>query len=193
MSNDDLPSLKILIIGEGAVGKSCLLLRYTDDSFENIFMPTVGVDYKTKIIDIDNTRVKLQIWDTAGQEKFRSLIPLYFRCSQGAMLVFDLTNEDSFYKIPSWISLYHECSDSTADFVLIGNKKDLNSKRKVSYDKAIRFAEFNNYDYYETSALTGENIEEAFSDIALKIHSRLNNTNVAEKKIQYNEQRKCCT
>lgn len=183
---------KVILLGETNVGKTSMIKSNLFYKFNENYIPTVGVEYNVKDIFSD-VQVKIGIWDTAGQEKFRSLIPLYFRCSQGAMLVFDLTNEDSFYKIPSWISLYHECSDSTADFVLIGNKKDLNSKRKVSYDKAIRFAEFNNYDYYETSALTGENIEEAFSDIALKIHSRLNNTNVAEKKIQYNEQRKCCT
>ena len=137
MSNDDLPSLKILIIGEGAVGKSCLLLRYTDDSFENIFMPTVGVDYKTKIIDIDNTRVKLQIWDTAGQEKFRAITKAYYRGAHGILIVFDISRRDTFNQITEWINSIKEV-DQTIDLIIVGNKCDL--EREVTKEEDEEFA-----------------------------------------------------
>lgn len=170
MSKDDLPTLKILIIGEGGVGKSCLLLRYTDDKFTETFMPTIGVDFKTKCINIEGSTVKLQVWDTAGQEKFRAITKAYFRGAHGILVVFDLSNRDSFDKTQDWINSIKE-SDDSIDLIIIGNKCDL--QREVSIEEAQDFAAGYNVRYFETSAKDNTNVNEAFQYLSTQIYHKL--------------------
>lgn len=118
---------KVILLGESDVGKTSIINSTLFRKFSENQISTVGAEYCVKNI-LSDEKFSIGIWDTAGQEKFRSLIPLYFRSSQGVILVFDLTNEDSFLKIPQWISLYHNNSNYNADFILIGNKKDLQKK-----------------------------------------------------------------
>ncbi|KAK8871872.1 hypothetical protein M9Y10_007617 [Tritrichomonas musculus] len=174
MSKDDLPTLKILIIGEGGVGKSCLLLRYTDDKFTEAFMPTIGVDFKTKCINIEGATVKLQVWDTAGQEKFRSITKAYFRGAHGILVVFDLSNRDSFDKTQDWINSIKE-SDDSIDLIIIGNKCDL--QREVSIEEAQDFAAGYNVRYFETSAKDNTNVNEAFQYLSTQIYHKLYSEN----------------
>lgn len=163
MASNDPPCLKILIIGESFVGKSCLLLRFTDETFENIFMPTVGVDYKTKIIDIDGSRVKLQIWDTAGQKKFRAITKAYYRGANGILLVFDISRRETFSQTRDWIDSIKE-ADQSIDIILVGNKCDL--ERDVTREEAEDFAKQFDIRYFETSAKDNTNVEEAFMYLA---------------------------
>jgi small GTP-binding protein len=166
--------LKILVIGESAVGKSCLLLRYTDDKFQDTFMTTIGVDFKTKFITVDNTPVKLQIWDTAGQEKFRSITKAYYRGAHGILVVFDISRRDTFNQTKVWIdSIRDSSADSNPiDVILIGNKCDL--ERAVTREEAEALAEQFQLRYFETSAKESTNVTEAFQTLAeLALRRRL--------------------
>jgi small GTP-binding protein len=158
--------LKILVIGESAVGKSCLLLRYTDNKFQETFMTTIGVDFKTKYIDIEGVRVKLQIWDTAGQEKFRSITKAYYRGAHGILVVFDVSRRDTFNQTRMWIdSIRDSSADSNPiDVILVGNKCDL--ERCVTAEEAEDLAKQFQIPYYETSAKDATNVDSAFTALA---------------------------
>jgi small GTP-binding protein len=166
--------LKILVIGESAVGKSCLLLRYTDNKFQETFMTTIGVDFKTKYIDIDGTHVKLQIWDTAGQEKFRSITRAYYRGAHGILVVFDISRRDTFNQTKMWIDSIRDSQGDAnlIDVILIGNKCDL--VRAVTKEEAQALANSYGIRYFETSAKENTNVEEAFLFLAgLALRKRL--------------------
>jgi small GTP-binding protein len=166
--------LKILVIGESAVGKSCLLLRYTDDKFQETFMTTIGVDFKTKFITVDNTPVKLQIWDTAGQEKFRSITKAYYRGAHGILVVFDVSRVDTFNQTRVWIdSIRDSSADSNPiDVILVGNKCDL--ERAVTREEALALADQFQLKYFETSAKESTNVDLAFQSLAaLALQRRL--------------------
>ncbi|XP_072475774.1 ras-related protein Rab-18-like isoform X1 [Notamacropus eugenii] len=125
MDEDILTTLKILIIGESEVGKSSLLLRFTDDAFDPEIAATIGVDFKVKIISVDGNKAKLAIWDTAGQEHFRTLTPSYYRGSQGVILVYDVTRRDNFVKLDNWLNeLETYCTRNDIVKMLVGNKID---------------------------------------------------------------------
>ena len=166
--------LKILVIGESAVGKSCLLLRYTDGKFQETFMTTIGVDFKTKYIDIDGQRVKLQIWDTAGQEKFRAITKAYYRGAHGILVVFDISRRETFNQTKMWIDSIKDSSESSPiDVILVGNKSDLD--RAVRKDEAEELATQYSVQYYETSAKDNTNVDDAFFELAkLALKRRMN-------------------
>uniref|UniRef100_A0A8C1R9A9 Uncharacterized protein n=1 Tax=Cyprinus carpio TaxID=7962 RepID=A0A8C1R9A9_CYPCA len=125
MDDDVLTTLKILIIGESGVGKSSLLLRFTDDTFDPELAATIGVDFKVKTVAIDGNRAKLAIWDTAGQERFRTLTPSYYRGAQGVILVYDVTKRDTFTKLENWLNeLETYCTRNDLVKMLVGNKID---------------------------------------------------------------------
>ncbi|XP_071591059.1 ras-related protein Rab-18 isoform X2 [Heliangelus exortis] len=129
MDEDVLTTLKILIIGESGVGKSSLLLRFTDDTFDPELPATIGVDFKVKTISVDGNKAKLAIWDTAGQERFRTLTPSYYRGAQGVILVYDVTRRDTFVKLDNWLNeLETYCTRNDIVKMLVGNKID---KRRV--------------------------------------------------------------
>jgi small GTP-binding protein len=158
--------LKILVIGESAVGKSCLLLRYTDNKFQETFMTTIGVDFKTKYIEVDHVRVKLQIWDTAGQEKFRSITKAYYRGAHGILVVFDVSRRDTFNQTRMWVdSIRDSSTDSNPiDVILVGNKCDL--ERVVSTEEGEDLAKQFQIPYFETSAKDATNVDKAFTSLA---------------------------
>ncbi|OHT12106.1 Ras-related protein ORAB-1 [Tritrichomonas foetus] len=176
MSGQDEQPLKILVIGESAVGKSCLLLRYTDNKFQDTFMTTIGVDFKTKFIDIDGNHVKLQIWDTAGQEKFRSITKAYYRGAHGILVVFDISRRDTFNQTRMWIDSIKDASSDSIDVILIGNKCDL--ERAVTKDEAEELASNYKIRYFETSAKDNTNVEEAFMYLATEAYHRRNSGNI---------------
>lgn len=198
--DDDEQLLKILIIGESAVGKSCLLLRYTDKKFSDAFMTTIGVDFKTKYLTIDGEEIKLQIWDTAGQEKFRAITKAYYRGANGILVVFDLTRPDTFLQTSMWIESIKDSTTDVIDVILVGNKSDL--ERKVSVEEAEETARQFGVKYFETSAREDKNINEAFDYLATKAYRRLkasenNQANqVIDKPVVINRQteqkKKCC-
>ena len=175
-SNPNLEKMfKILLLGDCSVGKTCFLLRYMDDTYSENHISTIGVDYKTKIIERENLEsIKLQIWDTAGQDKFRSITKNYFRGSNGIMLIFDITNLSSFKNIKKWIKQIREVLLDKVCITLIGNKSDLEENRIVKYEEAQLVAKENNMDYFETSAKENKNINNSFD-------------NLIDKMIKYNE------
>ncbi|AQZ15221.1 YPT1 (YFL038C) [Zygosaccharomyces parabailii] len=160
---------KLLLIGNSGVGKSCLLLRFSDDTYTNDYISTIGVDFKIKTVDLDGKTVKLQIWDTAGQERFRTITSSYYRGSHGIIIVYDVTDQESFNGVKMWLQEIDRYATSTVLKLLVGNKCDLKDKRVVEYDVAKEFADANNMPFIETSALDSTNVEEAFLTMARQI------------------------
>ncbi len=156
--------LKLLLLGDSSVGKTSILLEYISNKFDESSISTVGVDYMDKIIDYNKFKIKLQIWDTSGEEKFRTITKNFYRNADGLLVVFDLTKKESYDHIRSWINEAKENNDKLKT-ILIGNKLDLKDERIVAIDVAKQFAEKNNLKYIETSAKDGTNINESFQAI----------------------------
>jgi small GTP-binding protein len=151
-------SLKIVVVGDSGVGKTCLLIRFVREVFDEESQPTLGVEFLTKIVQTDKHRIQLQLWDTAGQELFRSVTRGYYRGSAGALLLFDLTNRESFESIGRWLQDIRDVARVDVVTVLIGNKSDLADQRQVTTDEATAFAKEHGMAYFETSAKTGSNV-----------------------------------
>lgn len=159
-------SLKVVVVGDSGVGKTCLLIRFIRDLWDEDSQPTLGVEFMTKIVTTEKHRIQLQLWDTAGQELFRSVTRGYYRGSAGALLVFDLTNRDSFENINRWLQDVKDVARSDVVTLLIGNKSDLcdgADKRQVTKEEAEAFAKQHGMQYFETSAKTGEQIGDAIN------------------------------
>eukprot|EP00630_Chrysocystis_fragilis_P003728 CAMPEP_0197388546 /NCGR_PEP_ID=MMETSP1165-20131217/1137_1 /TAXON_ID=284809 /ORGANISM="Chrysocystis fragilis, Strain CCMP3189" /LENGTH=203 /DNA_ID=CAMNT_0042913893 /DNA_START=203 /DNA_END=814 /DNA_ORIENTATION=- len=165
--------IKLLMIGDSAVGKTSLLLRYANDTFSSTFITTIGIDFKIKTIDLDGKRVKLQIWDTAGQEQFRTITRSYFRGAQGIVLVYDITDRGTFNSVRSWMSQINDHADAQVNRVLIGNKCDFESARQVSIEEGQRLAEEYGVNFFETSAKNDVNVTECFTTIAREAKARI--------------------
>ncbi|KAK2587564.1 hypothetical protein KPH14_003692 [Odynerus spinipes] len=164
-----LTVLKLLMIGESNVGKSSILLRFTEDEFSENLRSTVGMDYKTKQITIDGSIVKLAIWDTAGQERFRTLTPSYYRDGQGAILVYDVTNRSTFLKLDTWLNeLNTYCNKTDIVKMIVGNKIDL-PNRAVSTEEGLQFARRHQSLYIESSAKTADGVKCCFEELVQKI------------------------
>ena len=166
--------LKYIIIGDAAVGKSNLLLRFAQNDFKAEYQLTIGVEFGAKNIDINNKKFRLQIWDTAGQENYRSITRAYYKNSVCAILVYDISNRESFEHISNWIEDCLAQSPKTVFMVLVGNKSDLNENRKVSFQEGQEMAKNNHLMFFETSAKTGENVDKIFEDSAKEISNKIN-------------------
>ncbi|KAF7663235.1 hypothetical protein LDENG_00216170 [Lucifuga dentata] len=153
---------KLLLIGDSGVGKTCLLFRFSEDSFNTTFISTIGIDFKIRTIELDGKRVKLQIWDTAGQERFRTITTAYYRGAMGIMLVYDICNEKSFENIKNWIRNIEEHASSDVEKMVLGNKCDMTDRRQVSKDRGEKLAIDYGVKFLETSAKSSLNVEEAF-------------------------------
>ena len=153
---------KYIIIGDAAVGKSNLLLRYTHGQFKPEYQLTIGVEFGAKNIPINNKTYRIQIWDTAGQENFRSITRAYYKNSACALVVYDISNRESFDNINTWIEDCKSQSPQTIFMVLVGNKNDLEDKRAVTIEEGKELAEKNKMMFFETSAKTGTNVDEIF-------------------------------
>jgi Ras-related protein Rab-2A len=163
---------KIIIIGDPGVGKSNILLQFTEKEFQKIHDMTLGVEFGSKIISAGGKKYKLQIWDTAGQEAFKSITRSYYRGSIGCLLVYDVTNRTTFENIKNWLDDIKQYAPSNIVVTLIGNKIDLN-QRKVTYEEGHEFAEKNKIGFFETSALDGTNINDTFIDISIRIQQSI--------------------
>lgn len=173
LASPTIITVKLLMIGDSGVGKTCLLLRYANDSFSPTFITTIGIDFKIKNIQLGGKRIKLQIWDTAGQERFRTITTSYFRGAQGILLVYDVTDRPSFQAIRNWISQIQMHADVNVNKVLIGNKCDIDERRAVTYDEGAALAEEYNIPFFESSAKLDTNVEKAFVTIATNVKERL--------------------
>eukprot|EP00056_Hartaetosiga_gracilis_P020323 m.18788 g.18788 ORF g.18788 m.18788 type:complete len:219 (-) comp8359_c0_seq1:149-805(-) len=164
---------KYIIIGDSAVGKSCLLLQFTDSRFQMVHDLTIGVEFGARMVTIDKKQIKLQIWDTAGQESFRSITRSYYRGAAGALLVYDITRRDTFQHLATWLEDAKAHSNPNMVIILVGNKSDLGEERQVSYEDGERFANQHGLMFLETSAKTSANVEEAFTSTAAKIYEKI--------------------
>ncbi|KAJ8755944.1 hypothetical protein K2173_024489 [Erythroxylum novogranatense] len=164
---------KLLLIGDSGVGKSCLLLRFADDSYIESYISTIGVDFKIRTVEQDGKTIKLQIWDTAGQERFRTITSSYYRGAHGIIIVYDVTDEESFSNVKTWLAEIDKFATDNVNKLLVGNKCDLTSKRVVSYETAKAFADDIGIPFLETSAKSATNVEEAFMTMASEIKKRM--------------------
>jgi len=165
--------IKLLLIGDSGVGKSCLLLRFSDDSFTPSFITTIGIDFKIRTIDLEGKRIKLQIWDTAGQERFRTITTAYYRGAMGILLVYDVTDDKSFANIRNWIRNIEQHATESVNKMLIGNKCDMVEKKVVDSARGKALADEYGIKFLETSAKNSINVEEAFISLAKDIKKRL--------------------
>ena len=153
---------KVLLIGNSSVGKSSLLLRFVDNQWSDLFVPTIGVDFKIRTMEIDNKNVKLQIWDTAGQERFKNITASYYRGAHGIFVVYDISDTVSFKNINNWLIEIEKNANKNVYKILVGNKCDLEDKRTVSYQQGKELAETYGMQFIETSAKSNTNVDEAF-------------------------------
>jgi len=155
---------KMIFVGDQGTGKTCILNRFATNQFDEQYQTTIGLDFQSKNVSIHDQDVRLLLYDTAGQEKFRSLIPMYIRESNIILLVYDITRKESFNNIPKWFSDVLNIKSNEAIYVLVGNKIDLKDERKVSYEEGKKLADEKNIIFEEVSAKTGENFEILFRD-----------------------------
>ena len=158
--------LKLLTLGETEVGKSSILLRYSENKFLNAKVPTIGIDMKSKIIKKGNDKIKVSIYDTAGQEKFRTIIKSYYKGANGVLLIYDITKKHTFEKLDYWLEDLKNNADDINDLFifLIGNKCDLEEKREVSFEEANDYSKKKELPYIEVSAKTGKNVKKLFDE-----------------------------
>lgn len=161
--------VKVVLLGSASVGKTCIVNRATSDFFDPEQVSTVGASFSAKRISTENSRVTLRIWDTAGQERFRSLAPMYFHGAQAVIVVFSLNAKETFEDAATWVDELKEHYEEIPLLYLVGNKADLTDERCISIEQANEMAEKLNANYFETSAKTGQNINELFEDIAYQI------------------------
>lgn len=160
---------KLLLIGNSAVGKSSILLRFSDNIFNESFLPTIGVDFKIKTCQLQGKTVKLQIWDTAGQERFKTITSSYYKGANGIILTYDITDRQSFKDIENWQEEVEKFAKPNVVKLLVGNKSDLENQRQVSTDEGKEMAEKMGVQFLETSAKNSVNIESAFMAMAKEI------------------------
>ena len=160
--NPEIPKYKLIFLGDQSVGKSCILNRFMNDTFTEEYQATIGLDFQSKNVQIDGQDIHLLLYDTAGQEKFRSLIPMYTRDANIILLVYDISSKDSFDHLPEWLRDLSNVKLDEVIFALVGNKNDLEDKREVSTDEGLKYAEENNYIFEEISAKTGNGFPELF-------------------------------
>ena len=193
-------SPKILTLGETTVGKTSLLNKFTENTFSKTQFATIGIDFKLKKININGKTIELKIWDTAGQERYRNLTKQYYKGADGILLIFDLTKKETFLKINDWIDqLNSHFNQDEISIILIGNKKDL-SDREISYEEGNERGKELNILYFETSAKTGENVNEAFNCLTNEIFKkkgifldRNNSLQINQKKfLQKTSKKSCC-
>jgi Ras-related protein Rab-1A len=167
---------KLLLIGDSGVGKSCLLLRFADNTYTDSYISTIGVDFKIRTLEIDGKNVKLQIWDTAGQERFRTITSSYYRGAHGIIVVYDVTDKVSFNNVKQWLGEIDRYACQAVNKLLVGNKSDLKDKKVVEFQEAKDFADSIGIPFLETSAKSATNVEEAFIQMTKQIKERVSRT-----------------
>ena len=190
---------KVLILGDSSVGKTCFLLKYTDKVFNEVYMSTIGLDYRLKTLTLKNgKKVKLQIWDTAGQDRFRTITKNYYKGANGIILIYDVTNTETYDNVENWISQIKEEASPNVVIYLVGNKVDMEDKRKVSTEEGQKIADDNNLPFIETSAKSDININETFDNLVEKMDSVFSNLEkkdsvaISGNSLNKENKKKCC-
>ncbi|CAB4252446.1 Rab family GTPase SEC4 [Maudiozyma barnettii] len=170
--------MKILLIGDSGVGKSCLLVRFVEDKFSPSFITTIGIDFKIKTVDINGKKVKLQLWDTAGQERFRTITTAYYRGAMGIILVYDVTDERTFKNIKTWFNTVSEHANDDAQLLLVGNKSDMDT-RVVTIEQGETLAKELGIPFVESSAKDDNNVDDIFFTLAKLIQEKVDSNQVS--------------
>ncbi|XP_059055319.1 ras-related protein Rab-21 [Achroia grisella] len=178
-TNSNAYNFKVVLLGEGCVGKTSLLLRYIEDKFNDKHLTTLQATFLNKKININEKRINLSIWDTAGQEKFHALGPIYYRNSNGAILVYDITDEDSFGKVKNWVKELKKMLGSDIVLIITGNKIDLEHERTVPLEEAESYANMVGAKHYYTSAKLNQGVEDLFLDLTREMVERYENNSQA--------------
>ena len=179
-------SFKILLLGDSSVGKTCFLKRYIDDTFQDVYLSTIGFDYKYKCITLkEGKNIKLQIWDTAGQERFRTIAKSYYKGAHGIILMYDVTDQKSFDSIKKWLEQIKEEAPNKVSVLLVANKIDI-EKRIITKEDGENIAKSYDLDIYESSAKDNINVSEAFEDLAEKINAKYKIMKERGKKLEEN-------
>ena len=190
MSSESSKTFKILTIGESGVGKTCILRRFVENKFLKNHLATIGIDFKTKTLNINNQEIKLKIWDTAGEERFRNITTQYYKGADGIVLIYDVTDDASYEKIRDWMEqILANTKREDIGLVLLGNKCDM-EPRAVSEEQGNKLAEELNVNYFETSALNGNGINEAFESLTKDIMKRKGVDNGANDSIELKNDKK---
>jgi small GTP-binding protein len=202
MLENEILNIKLLTLGESYVGKTTLILNYMNPNIKTTNLerlyPTIGVDYQKKSVTIDNRNINVEIWDTAGQEKFKKITSQYYNGADGIILIFDITNKESFKKISFWIQdLSNKIDLDNICLILIGNKTDLKDQRKVSVEEAQKYAAQYNIEYYEVSALKNVGIIEMMEFFIKKCYNNMKEKNnysitISKDGMNYYSKKKCC-
>ena len=153
---------KLIIVGDSNVGKTNIMSKYIHNQFNQHSKSTIGVEFGTKIVNIDNKKIKAQIWDTAGQERYKSITSAYYKGAKGALIVYDITNKFSFDSVDKWVQDLNSYGDKNITLLLVGNKSDLEEKRQILKENGEEKAKSFNLGFIETSACSGDNIDQAF-------------------------------
>lgn len=165
---------KILLLGDSVVGKTCILMRFTEGTFPEIHMSTVGLDYRLKLMDLeDGKKAKVCIWDTAGQERFRAITKNYYKGAQGIMLIYDVTNSESFGNVRNWLQQIKENASDKATIFLIGNKCDDEDNRQISTEEGQKVGDDYKIQFFETSAKQDININSTFEALVKEIYQKV--------------------
>ncbi|XP_037092374.1 ras-related protein Rab-35-like [Pollicipes pollicipes] len=192
---------KLLIIGDSGVGKSSLLVRFADNTFSGNYITTIGVDFKIRTMNVNGEKIKLQIWDTAGQERFRTITSTYYRGTHGVIVVYDVTNGDSFGNVKRWL---HEIQQNceVVDRILVGNKNDSPDRKVVLTEDAQRFSDQMGIRLFETSAKDNINVDEMFEAITRQVleskkrqkeqQSNANSDTIHVRRQHTKSKKKCC-
>ena len=204
--NPETPKYKLIFLGDQSVGKSCILNRFLNDTFIENYQATIGLDFQSKNVQIENQDIHLLLYDTAGQEKFRSLIPMYTRDANIVLLVYDISNRDSFSHLPDWLKDLTNVNFDEVIFAIVANKVDLSGKREVTAEEGQKFADEHNFIFQEISAKTGLGFSELFyKNIFEKIRTKFRPSgqqpaseindikfNIEEEANKVEKKKKCC-
>ena len=188
-------TIKLLLIGNAYVGKTLIVQKFIDNTFSKSTVSTIGVDLQSKVIDINGKKVKYLIWDTAGEDRMKTMTYSYYRGCHVILVVFDVTERKSFQNVTTWVECIDKFAKSNVLRILVGNKTDLEDKRVVSTEEGKELAAQNGLKYYEISALKITGLHEMFEDVAkeyVEIYEQKAYKNFQLKKIDYPKKRKCC-
>ena len=185
---------KVLLLGDSTVGKTCFLMKYTDKTFQDIHMSTIGLDYRLKAMKLKSgKKIKLQISDTAGQDRFRAITKNYYKGSHGIILIYDVTSIQTYENIKTWVSQIREEASSNVVIYIVGNKIDMEEERKVSKEEGKNLADELGFPFVETSAKTGINVNETFEDLVERVDKIYGNMTQNKKNLSFQAKgRKCC-
>jgi Ras-related protein Rab-1A len=186
MESDCKYLFKIILIGNSGVGKTCLMKRYTDETYNFTQASTIGVDFKIKTVEIEGEKIKLQIWDTAGQERFRAIISNYYRGAHGIIIVFDMGSRDSFDNLGDWLGEVKKHTGQDVEILILGNKCDDRERIVVGEEETSRFLEMNGIEtgsYFTTSAKDNINVNASFEYLTKKLHEKYKKIGFTSKKV----------